>query len=184
MDSLVSPPNRQMNTNKTLANSFTHEATHLLNQSIVKIEHCLSQLSEAQVWWRPDETANSIGNLILHLAGNLRQWTVCGIKQKPDERDRELEFSKRDGLSKSELLQKVKATIAEAVETIESQTAESLLRPLQIQGFTVNTMEAISHSSTHFVGHTHQIIYITRLQLGQDYQFQWTPDSDRGVVPI
>ncbi len=67
---------------------FIQESVHLLEQSVHKIKHCLNQLDSDQIWWRPEPGLNSIGNLILHLCGNLNQWAVCGITGSKDERQR------------------------------------------------------------------------------------------------
>ena len=83
-----------------LASALGLEASHELGQALGKIEHCVNQLTEEQVWWRPDESQNSIGNLILHLRGNLRQWIVSGLGGAKDERNRPLEFSERDSVPK------------------------------------------------------------------------------------
>ena len=163
---------------------FQIESIHLLEESFGKIKHCLSQLSEQQVWFRPAPAMNSIGNLLLHIAGNLRQWVVTSIEDAPDRRDRDAEFSADGGLSLAELTKTVEDTISRAKVAIQSVTSDTATQTRKIQGFEVTLMGAIMHSVPHFVGHTHQIIYITRLQLGDAYQFAWSPDTPRGGAPI
>lgn len=172
------------NPTEALAQSCCQEAIHLLSQCLMKTEHCLNQLTEEQVWFRTHETANSIGNLILHLAGNLNQWAVSGVGGQSDTRSREQEFAARGDTTKNELLVQLKVAVQDASEVIQSLSQDDWLKPLQIQGFQVNAYAAIAHTTSHFVGHTHQIIFITRMILGEHYQFHWTPDSDRGHVPI
>ncbi len=167
-----------------ISHEFVQESVHLLRQSTHKIDHCLNQLDSAQIWWRPGEGLNSIGNLILHLCGNLSQWAVSGIAQSKDDRQRALEFSTEVHFSVKDLQAKLQQTVDEACQTMESLSAEVLLENRVIQGFSVSVLGAISHTVPHFVGHTHQIIYITRLQKGAQYQFDWSPDSRQQRVPI
>lgn len=172
------------NTTDLLTTSILREAVHLLEQSCIKIRHCLNQLDDQQAWFRTHPSANSIGNLILHIAGNLNQWVTSGVGQKPDHRDREAEFAADQSLSQTELLKRMEQAVTQATAAIQSCDAAILLSSFEIQGFQVNGHEAISHTTTHFVGHTHQIIFITRMILGDRYQFQWSPDADRNQVPI
>jgi len=74
-------------TDQTLAAAAIIETTNCLNSCVSKIKHCLGQLTDEQVWWRPQESMNSIGNLVLHLCGNVCQWIVAGIGGAPDVRD-------------------------------------------------------------------------------------------------
>ena len=170
-----------------LAQLYCQESLHLLEGAMKKINHCLAQLSDEQIWWRPADDANSIGNLLLHLSGNLRQWAVIPISGAPDSRDRESEFARRETINRDELLPLLSRTIADVRSRIGNLNEQQLLETRQIQGFETTTLGAISHTTSHFVGHTHQIILLTRLQLGEDYQYEWTPEarkSDSSDVPI
>lgn len=163
---------------------LTGELASLLDESQKKIRHCVGQLSDEQLWRRPAPAMNSVGNLLLHISGNLRQWAICGVGQLPDERDRDGEFSATGGLSGEELLDLVEKTVREAAKLLQELNSDSLSQPRSIQGFDVTVLGALSHTVTHFVGHTHQIILLTRLMLGDDYNFQWSPATPRGNVPI
>ncbi|QDT91439.1 DUF1572 family protein [Gimesia algae] len=167
-----------------ITREYILESIHLLEQSVHKIEHCLNQLDSDQIWWRPEPELNSIGNLILHICGNLNQWAVKGIPDLKDERQRDLEFRADVRLSLNELTGLMNQTVAQAGAVIQSLSPEKLLETRQIQGFTVTVLGAISHTVSHFVGHTHQMIYLTRLQLGKAYQFDWSPHSQQKRVPI
>ena len=167
-----------------VAKLITDELASLLDESMKKIRHCVGQLSDEQIWWRPASTMNSVGNLLLHICGNLRQWAVCGIGNLPDKRDRDGEFSASGGPSVSELLGLVETTVRDAESVLEELNSESLSEPRSIQGFDVTVLGTLCHTVTHFVGHTHQIIQLTRLMLADDYDFQWSPSAPRGNVPI
>ena len=169
--------------NEKFASEFSVQLVRLLDQAMDKIEHCLDQLSDAEIWWRPEPDLNSIGNLILHISGNLRQWCVASLNQQPDIRDRAMEFATRS-IDRVELLDIVRLAVADAKTAILRLQKVQLLEPVVIQGFNVNRMNALLHTATHFQGHTHQIILLTRLQKKDAYQFNWKPESDRSHVPM
>lgn len=156
----------------------------LLDQSIVKINHCLGQLTHDQVWWRPNPSMNSIGNLMVHLAGNLNQWGVVPFTLTNDSRDRESEFDPKLRIEVDELVQKLNSLVDVAKAQWLYLSVSQLCKTIDIQGFSVSRLQAITHTASHFVGHTHQIIQLTRLQLDNEYRFHWTPDEPRGQLPI
>lgn len=166
------------------SDEYSRLSADLLDQSMIKIKHCLNQLNDAQVWMRAEPTLNSIGNLILHLSGNLRQWGVTPFTLANDRRNRESEFDSDSRIPVEELLPKLEKVVEEAKSEWSHLATGQLLRPVDIQGFDVTHMHAILHAASHFVGHTHQIILMTRLQLGSAYKFQWTPNQERGDLPI
>src|ERR1700716_1230057 len=94
--------------------AFVQEARDLITEEYLpKIERCVEKLTDEQVWWRPNPESNSIGNLLLHICGNARQWIVCGLGGATDERQRQTEFDEREGIPRDELLEKLRTTIAE-----------------------------------------------------------------------
>ena len=167
-----------------LEKAFCSEALHLLDAAMVKIEHCAAQLDTEQLWWRLQPDLNSIGNLLLHISGNLEQWATVPLTHGQDERDRDAEFSPTQKLEKEELLAHVRTTVAHAKQAIEGLDELNLMRAVTIQGFDVTILGAIVHTTSHFAGHVHQVIQLTRIQLGEKYQFEWTEDSDRTFLPI
>jgi hypothetical protein len=154
-----------------------------LRDAIGKIRHCLDQLSEEQVWQRPQPGLNSIGNLLLHLAGNLTQWVVCGVGGERDHRNRAAEFAAEGEFSKVEMLQKVGDAAIAAQSVLEQLTCSELLRVRRIQGFEVTGLAAIFHSVPHFRGHTQEIVHIARTLLGDRYQVQWQPRTAEEGAP-
>src|SRR2546423_8625994 len=97
-----------------VAKAYLAEARSTLDQGLAKILHCINQLPEPDLHWRPFPTQNSISNIILHLCGNTRQWIIAPLTSAPDHRDRAAEFSDRRQHSKKELLDHLSGTIAEA----------------------------------------------------------------------
>jgi hypothetical protein len=166
-----------MITTDDLAAAVGTEAGNELSHALAKIKHCLNQLNDEQVWWRSRPSLNSIGNLILHLCGNVQQWIVGGLSGVPDDRDRPSEFSERGPIPKSELVRRLDAGVGEAREVLSQLTARQLLETRRIQGFDVTGLAAIFDSVPHFRGHTQEIISMTRLQLGDGYKFAWTPTT-------
>jgi hypothetical protein len=158
-----------------LGAAVVREAANELASAMARIRHCLDQLSDEQVWWRAQSSLNSIGNLLLHLCGNVRQWIVAGLGGTADTRFRPGEFTERGPLPKAELLDKLGAVVEEAKNVLGRLTAEQLLEVRRIQGHDVSGLAAIFSSIPHFRGHTQEIIGMTRLQLGDRYRFAWAP---------
>ncbi|MDA0920923.1 MAG: DUF1572 family protein [Planctomycetota bacterium] len=169
---------------REISNQVAAEFEHLLNEAMRKIRHCVGQLSDEQLWLKPDEGLNSVANLLLHLTGNLNQWCVAGILETPDDRDREAEFAATGGLLRAELMARLEPVVAEAISVIQSLEEGSLRQARQIQGFDVTVLQALFHTVPHFVGHTHQILMLTRLMLGSEYRFEWSPEQSRTGVPL
>lgn len=143
----------------------------MLTDYFPKIERCLEKLSDEQVWWRAHEDSNSIGNLLLHLSGNARQWIVCGVGNLPDRRERQTEFAAREGARRAELLGRLRETIDEADAVLNELDSAKLLERRQIQGHEVSLLEAVFHAVEHFSMHTGQIILITKMLTESDLRF-------------
>jgi hypothetical protein len=146
-----------------------------LGDALDRIRHCLDQLTEAQVWWRPADDMNSIGNLLLHLTGNIRQWVVSALGAVPDRRDRPAEFAERRALPTAEVWSALEAAVSEARRVFAAQSAEDWMRVRRVQGYEISGLGAAVHSVAHFRGHTQEIIHLTRTQLGAAYQYAWVP---------
>lgn len=150
---------------------------HLHEDFLPKIERCVALLSDEQIWWRPNEESNSIGNLLLHLSGNARQWIVCGLDAAPDARDRDSEFAQREIISRAELLALLRQTMDDVDATLESFDPGRLLERKRIQGLDVTALEAILHVVEHFSMHTGQIILLTKMIAKADLSFYEFTDS-------
>jgi hypothetical protein len=167
-----------------LAAAVGAAAANELTSALGKIKHCLSQLSDEQVWWRSQPSLNSIGNLLLHLCGNVRQWLVAGLGGAADIRDRPAEFAERGPIPRDELLRRLETVVGEAKQVLAELSADRLLEVRRIQGFEVTGLMTIFDSVPHFRGHTQEIIHMTRLQLGEAYKPAWTPTTpEQGAAP-
>jgi hypothetical protein len=160
-----------------LATAVGAEAAHELSRALGKIKHCLGQLTDEQAWQRARPALNSIGNVILHLCGNIRQWIVAGLGGAADVRDRPAEFAERGPIPRDELLRRLDAVVGEAKRVLAGLSARQFMETRRIQGFEVTGLGALFDSVPHFRGHTQEIIHMTRLLLGDTYQFAWRPTS-------
>jgi hypothetical protein len=143
----------------------------LLEQYWPRMRKAVESLSDEQVWWRPNEASNSIGNLILHLNGNVWQWLVASFNRLKDQRDRPAEFSATGDLSAGDLLSRLGQTLGEAGKVLTRLTPEDLVATWQIQGYTVSGLAAVYQVVEHFGLHYGQIVYITKMQEGRDLGF-------------
>src|SRR5580658_342616 len=90
----------------------------LLKQYWPRLRACVEPLTDEQVWWRPNAASNSIGNLILHLNGNVRQWLVASFNRCEDDRNRPAEFAAESGLTAAQLLDRLGATMNDAAAVL------------------------------------------------------------------
>jgi uncharacterized damage-inducible protein DinB len=147
-----------------------HARFRLLEDYFVKIAAAVDALDDEQVWRRPNESSNGVGNLLLHMSGNVRQWIVSGVGGAEDRRDRASEFAARDSVSKAELMDLLKTTLDEAdavLAEIESECAAAnsdapLQRVCTAQAYGVTVFDAIFHVVEHFSYHTGQIIFAAK----------------------
>lgn len=135
----------------------------------------LELLSDDEIWWRANNASNSVGNLILHLCGNLRQWIISGLGGAEDIRQRDLEFSAKGPIPRAELIEKLRATVREASNVVRGLKAEELVGEYSIQGYRVTGYEAAIHVTTHIAYHAGQILYVAKMKRGKDLGFTNLP---------
>jgi hypothetical protein len=143
----------------------------LLGQFWPRMKECVAPLTAEQIWWRPNDASNSIGNLLMHLDGNVRQWLVDSFNKNQDERNRPAEFAAQGGLSATEWLARLSATLDEAAKVLNRLTVDELLAPYEIQGYRVRGLDAVYQVVEHFGLHYGQIVYITKGLLAKDLGF-------------
>lgn len=143
----------------------------LLEEYWPRTRSCVESLTDEQVWWRPNEASNSIGNLLLHLNGNVGQWLVGAFNVRADGRNRRAEFAERQAIPRVALVEQLDATLQEAGATLSRLADADLLRTCHVQGYTVSGVEVVYHVVEHFGMHYGQILYITKLVRGQDLGF-------------
>jgi len=168
---LYSGMTRPRDYNCYMHREFLEYSTRKLRQMEGRIESCLGELTEAQVWTRASENENAVGNLVLHLCGNVRQWIVAGVGGAADIRRRDEEFAAREGVSIPQLIDRLRMVVAEATDVIDNVPLARLTQHVVIQSYDVTTLEAIYHVVEHFSGHTGQIIFATKLLTSRDLGF-------------
>ena len=171
--------NQERATMSNPATAFIEKSRYYLQQEYLpKIERCVEKLSDEDLWWRPNEPSNSVGNLLLHLAGNVRQWIVSGVGGADDVRQRQQEFDEREQLPREVLIAQLRHALDEVDRVLASLDAGVLLEPRQIQGMAVSVLDAIYHVVEHFSTHVGQIVYITKMRTGDDLGFYRVQDGD------
>lgn len=132
---------------------------------------CLNKITEEQLWQKPVETSNSIGNQIVHLLGNITQYVMSGVGDGPDVRKRDLEFSSSKTHSKQELKTKLEALVNRVSELIKIVDAEKWIEMKSVQGFEMSRIGCLIHAVEHYSYHTGQIALITKLMVNEDLGF-------------
>lgn len=135
---------------------------YLLDEYVPKIALAVSAITEPDIWWRPAPGSNSIGNLILHIEGNARQWLIGGVGQRRNARDRDAEFSADGGPDRESLLALLTATFREIDDVLGALSVAQLDEPRRIQGADTTVFHAIYHVVEHVSMHTGQIIQVAK----------------------
>ncbi|HEY8223753.1 MAG TPA: DinB family protein [Pyrinomonadaceae bacterium] len=165
-----------METDNSAGSAFIAKASEfLVSEYLPKIEHCLEQLDDNQIWWRPNPQSNSIGNLVLHLCGNARQWIISGLGGETDDRRRDAEFAQVEIIEREKLTKLLRTTVTEVASVLKKIAPETLLENRKIQGSDVDVLYAIFHVTEHFSMHTGQILMLTKMLTASDlklYDFQ------------
>ncbi|MEL6253717.1 MAG: DinB family protein [Bacteroidota bacterium] len=141
---------------------ITEVKRRLFQESIPRAKKCLNLLSEEDIWYRPNENSNSVGNLILHLCGNVRQWLISAIGEEEDIRQRQSEFDERGPLPTSELIVKLDELQADAEKVLDQIKPEILVKNYTVQGYSETGLSILIHIVEHFSGHIGQITYFVK----------------------
>jgi uncharacterized damage-inducible protein DinB len=169
----------------TIETNFLDYAAEKLDQLAGRIEICLGKLTRDRIWMRACDNQNAVGNLVLHLNGNVRQWILTGVGGAPDDRIRDEEFAARDGKGPEALGELLRGTVDEALVIIRSLPQQRLTERTTIQGHDVSLLEVIFHVVEHFSGHTGQIIFVTKMWTGEDlgfYSYLSKPQPHAGKI--
>lgn len=163
-----------------VAQAFLRHARFRLREDyLVKLKLALAALNDDQIWWRPNDASNCIGNLLLHLCGNARQWIVAGVGGAADVRSRAEEFAAQGTLDKQSLLALLENTLTDVDgvlgeverEVVTTSSDAALQRIIVPQGFPQTVLDAIFHVVEHFSYHTGQIVYLAKEASGKPTQF-------------
>jgi uncharacterized damage-inducible protein DinB len=150
---------------------------YLRDDYLARSRRALAKLPPDDLWWRPHESSNSVGNLLLHLAGNARQWIASGVGGRSDVRRREAEFAAQGGLDRAGALGVLEDALGEVDEVLAALDPSTLGELRTIQGNRVTVLEAVYHVVEHFSMHTGQILYVVKMRSGSDLAF-WRIGAD------
>ena len=154
------------------ATLFVEFSRHkLLDQYWPRLRSCVESLNEDQVWWRPNDSSNSVGNLVLHRNGNVTQWLIAPFTHCEDKRDRTAEFSRKDGIAPAALLAEMQKTMTGAAAVFSTLTRADLHAHFDIQGYHMTGLHAVYQVVEHFGLHYGQIAYVTKLLRDSDLGF-------------
>jgi len=162
-----------------LGAALARQCCHLLQLTYLRrLEQALDGLSPADIWWRPHADTTTIGNLLLHLEGNVRQWILSGLGDEPDFRIRQAEFIERDPSTEGRaLLAGLRETVGRACAIIETLPSERWTERVTIQDFEVTVLAAVLHIVEHFSWHTGQITWIAKLRRGAGHGIAYYDDQ-------
>ena len=158
--------------NIQIGDAFIEESKNCVNTVRGRINHCLDQLGDEDIWWAPDKGGNCIGVIVQHLLGNLRQWIISGVGGATDVRDRPREFRVGEKSPKAALQRQLNEILDAVIETYSSLPAAQLLEMRRIQGYDESVLGAIYGTMTHLELHAGQIVWITRMRRGGAYE-EW-----------
>ena len=164
---------------------FLRFSAEKLEQLCGRIEDCLGRLSYEQIWTRGSDAENAVGNLALHLCGNVTQWIGSGVAGRPDVRARDAEFAARGDVQPAELASRIRAVVDDAASVIRALDPNRLTERILPQNYDVTVLEAIYHVVEHFSMHTGQILFATKLLTGLDlgYYRHLSAGAHKETVP-
>lgn len=152
-----------------LTNAFITEIKRrLFEENIPRLEKCVNQLSDEQIWYRPNTSSNSVGNLVLHLHGNVRQWVVAGLGKNKDVRERQKEFDEQGPVPKETMLQDMRQLMLEVEQILNKTTSDDLLEIRNVQGYRESGLSILVHITEHFSYHVGQMTYIVKMLKNKD----------------
>ena len=167
-----------------ITKEFIDQSIFRIHENTPRIEKCLNELSEEDIWRKPNASSNSIGNLVLHLCGNITQYIIASLGHKKDNRNRGLEFSSLDRYNKWMLISKLKTTIDLSVDILNQLTEADLMEVRRVQCFDLSGIGIIIHVTEHYSYHTGQIAFWTKILKDKDLQFYGAADLNKRNTTI
>ncbi len=143
----------------------------IIEESVPRIKKCLSKLTEEEIWRRPNRETVSVGNLVLHLCGNVSQWILAGLGNFPDTRERDREFNEEGGISTEKLMKDMDDLMLKVAEVLDQLSPDDLLKKRHVQGFEETGMAILIHVTEHFSYHTGQITYYVKANKNIDMKY-------------
>jgi uncharacterized damage-inducible protein DinB len=151
----------------------------IFGEGYARIHNCFARLTDEQIWQRPNGQLSSMGNLVLHLCGNVRQWVLSGLGDNEDTRQRSFEFSETGPIPREELfalMDRLKVDVEAFLKTLDE---ERLTQIHQVQGFDESGISILVHVTEHFSYHVGQIAWYTKMLTGEDLAFYGGVDLEK-----
>ncbi len=150
---------------------FKDNSVLRIEESIERISKCAELLTEQEIWERPNGSSNSIGNLILHLNGNITQYILSSLGGRGDNRERDQEFRTDVNPKSDTILDGLRSTISDSIEIIRDLSEEEFVKIRSVQGFELSGQGIIIHVVEHLSYHTGQIAFWTKALKNKDLGF-------------
>lgn len=147
---------------------LTETRRRLFEDSISRTKKCLNFLSDEDIWYKPNENSNSVGNLVLHVCGNARQWLLSGLGGAEDIRQRQTEFDEKGPLPKAELFKHLDDLQVDLEILFSRIQPEDLVKIYGVQGFNESGFGIIMHVVEHFSYHVGQMTYFVKARKDLD----------------
>ncbi|HEY2375691.1 MAG TPA: DUF1572 family protein [Gemmatimonadaceae bacterium] len=163
-------------------NFIDRSRAYLTDEFRIKLRRTMDTLPPDMLWWRPNEESNSVGNLVMHLDGNVRQWIVGAVGGAADVRNRAGEFATREGATREELMRRIEQTLDEADAVLVKLRPEQLSERRRVQARDVSVLDAVYQVVQHFALHLGQIILVAKAQVPGAVKFY--EDAGGNARPI
>src|SRR6056297_2819837 len=167
-----------MDKKEQLVEEFIKNALYRMDESTRMIKKSLIEISVEELWKRPNSSLNSIANLLLHICGNMTQYIISSLGEVEDKRNRDLEFSQKNGICKDELIEKLEVTVNTAKRVIFDATIDQFLKTKPVQGFSLSGIGVVLHAVEHYSYHTGQIAFWVKQLKNVDLGFYEGIDLD------
>jgi uncharacterized damage-inducible protein DinB len=157
---------------ETIHNEIIKEVKRrLLEESVPRLKKCLGELSEAEIWYRPNEQTVSMGNLVIHLCGNVRQWLLTGLGKEPDHRKRDEEFSEKGPIPTDTLIADLEAVMGKVETLLDNLAPEVMIEKHRVQGYDESGIGILLHVVEHFSYHVGQVTYFVKSTKNMDMKY-------------
>lgn len=150
---------------------FLENSIYRLDESTRMNKISLKSIEESNIWKKPNESSNSIGNQIIHICGNMTQYIIASLGEQDDLRNRDAEFSISDGFKRNELIQKLEDTVGQAKLVLNNCGKSQLLKKRVVQGYDLSGIGIVIHAVEHYSYHTGQIAFWTKQLINKDLGF-------------
>jgi uncharacterized damage-inducible protein DinB len=165
---------------RTLESTLLHLVrSRMLDDYPAQIDECLDLMTDEDLWWRPDEQSNALGNILLHLIGSNRLYIGYGVGARPLERDRAAEFTARGNPTKADVQRAWSGTVAMMREVFDGLTPSHLMQTTDRTGKTTTIASILLHASHHTAAHMGQIVWITKMRHAGAVNELWIRTRDR-----